>query len=261
MKAICCIAKNEELYINDWIKYHIELGFDRIYIYDNNDIDKPLTKDKIDYLYADKVTIIDYRGLKQVQLKAYQDFFKNECFKYEWCAVIDCDEFISIKDKSLDAYLNQYSDIDIIKLCWRVYTDDNKITDDLSIPVYERFFTTTNNQIYKSCPGFMIKCILNTSRKQKYDWSHSCHRPVEYSFKQILSDGTFIKEMHAYVSEFTDDAIIKHYMTKSLDEFLNQKFNRTDARWNIVEGLSYYFRVNEKTEEKINYLKNKGIEV
>jgi hypothetical protein len=34
--AIVCIAKNEDLYLEEWVNYHLKLGFDRIYIYMNN---------------------------------------------------------------------------------------------------------------------------------------------------------------------------------------------------------------------------------
>ena len=35
--SIVCIAKNEESFINEWIYYHIKLGFSKIIIYDNSD--------------------------------------------------------------------------------------------------------------------------------------------------------------------------------------------------------------------------------
>ena len=31
--ALVCLAKNEDFYIDEWIKYHTKLGFDHIYIY------------------------------------------------------------------------------------------------------------------------------------------------------------------------------------------------------------------------------------
>ena len=38
MKAvICAIAKFEYNYIYEWVEYHLNLGFDKIVIYDNND--------------------------------------------------------------------------------------------------------------------------------------------------------------------------------------------------------------------------------
>lgn len=34
--AICTIVKNENHYIRNWVSYHLRLGFDTIYLYDNN---------------------------------------------------------------------------------------------------------------------------------------------------------------------------------------------------------------------------------
>ena len=31
--GICAIAKNEDGYIDDWIKYHLKLGIDQIYVF------------------------------------------------------------------------------------------------------------------------------------------------------------------------------------------------------------------------------------
>lgn len=35
--AICCVAKDEEPYLKEWIAHHLSLGFQHIYICDNND--------------------------------------------------------------------------------------------------------------------------------------------------------------------------------------------------------------------------------
>ena len=35
--VICCIALDEEAYIDEWIQYHLHIGFSHIYIYDNKD--------------------------------------------------------------------------------------------------------------------------------------------------------------------------------------------------------------------------------
>ena len=48
--AIVAIARLENPYINEWIRYHRGLGFDHIYVYDNScgnevHIDKVLTKE------------------------------------------------------------------------------------------------------------------------------------------------------------------------------------------------------------------------
>ena len=35
--AVCAVARNENAYLLEWIDYHLNLGFDKIFLYDNND--------------------------------------------------------------------------------------------------------------------------------------------------------------------------------------------------------------------------------
>jgi hypothetical protein len=34
--TLVCIVKNEDNYILEWINYHLKLGFDDVFIYENN---------------------------------------------------------------------------------------------------------------------------------------------------------------------------------------------------------------------------------
>ena len=43
--ALVCIAKNEDNYIKEWITYHKKLGFDDIFIYEN-DLDTIIKNDQ-----------------------------------------------------------------------------------------------------------------------------------------------------------------------------------------------------------------------
>lgn len=90
--VICVIALNEEKYIDEWIKYHLALGFSHIYIYDNSE----------NYSLKNKssryVTVIHFPGHTK-QLEAYDLFIITYKNKHKWAAFIDCDEFIILKKK------------------------------------------------------------------------------------------------------------------------------------------------------------------
>ena len=70
--AICAIALQEERYIDEWIRYHLSLGFHNIYVYDNSD-DHSLKNKQ-----SDRVTIIHFPGKslpnKPKQIDAYHAF-------------------------------------------------------------------------------------------------------------------------------------------------------------------------------------------
>ena len=91
--VICVIAKNEEPYIHEWIQYHLKLGFDHIYIYDNGD-HFPLKP--LECMYPGKITVIYYPG-RCLQLRSYFAFNYNYCYQHTWAAFIDVDEFIVLK--------------------------------------------------------------------------------------------------------------------------------------------------------------------
>lgn len=67
--GICACARDEGLYIEDWVRYHLALGFSKIIIYDNNlPGDSSLPEILREHIKAGRVDIIDARGRTAFQL-------------------------------------------------------------------------------------------------------------------------------------------------------------------------------------------------
>lgn len=98
---VCCIAKNEDNYIREFVEYHLGIGFDKIVVGDNNKEEKRDSVPSIlaDYIEDGRVEIVDLIGLDGMQLTFYNDIAAN--YDYEWCAFIDCDEFITFGKKGV----------------------------------------------------------------------------------------------------------------------------------------------------------------
>jgi hypothetical protein len=122
MKAIVCIAKDEPT-IDEWIEYHLNLGFTHIYIYAND-----WKYECYNPYHYPFVTVIDWPG-KVKQLAAYNHFLKN--YLFEWAAFIDVDEYIVVP-AGLDKLLQGNK---AIALPWRIY--GNKESEGRT--VVERF--------------------------------------------------------------------------------------------------------------------------
>ena len=118
--AIFAIARKENLYIRDWVTYHLSIGFDKIYIFDNNFDGEENFNDVIsDFIEKDIVNIINVRNKKCYQNVSYNYAILNLCSKYDWNAFIDIDEFITLKkfkdinettmfnDKFIDIWKNE----------------------------------------------------------------------------------------------------------------------------------------------------------
>ena len=56
-----------------------------------------------------------------------------------------------------------------------------------------------------------------------------------------------------------ESVFLYHYMTKSLSEFVNQKLDRNDAVYNQQIKIDYYWRINKKTPQKLEWLKERGL--
>ena len=65
--ALVCIAKNEDHYIKEWCDYHLKLGFDQIFIYQN---------DWVCELEMKNVTKLTMNGPTK-QIESYNTFIKD----------------------------------------------------------------------------------------------------------------------------------------------------------------------------------------
>ena len=127
--AICVIAKNENLYINEFVDYYKNLGISKIYLYDNNDISGEnfsfILKNDIE---SNFVEIINARGKKKFQVDAYNDCYRNHRNDYSWFLIIDVDEYLYIKNNvSLFNYLNdiKFKNCNNIHINHKMYGDSD----------------------------------------------------------------------------------------------------------------------------------------
>ena len=84
------MGKRENLYTKEFIEYYHSLGFEKIIIFDNNDInDEQFYYILKDYIKNSFVEIIDIRGLKSTQIAAYNYCYKkyNELFDNNYSSI------------------------------------------------------------------------------------------------------------------------------------------------------------------------------
>lgn len=263
--VICAIAKNEHLYINDWVKYHINLGFDHIYVFDNDDLNAQFIGDFIDKDLIDKISFIDVRGMHKqwFQQKCYNKFYQANKDNFSWCAFIDIDEYIVLRDwKNIREMLSDkcFDDFLSIKLRWHMYGDDDVIKRDLSIPPINFFKNYLETSEYKSHGKQITRGALQNAAIH----NHCCFINNAIVGQCTTSGIRCFEENGAFDinHKLSDAAFINHYMTKTLDEFLHQKFGRSDAMFEKrITSLDYFWRINKKTPEKLKYIEEyfKGI--
>lgn len=264
---VCCICKNESKYIEEFIEYHLELGFDKIIIGDNNDVDGERYDEQLkDYIDYGEVEIVDLRGLVAQQLPFYNSIIKN--YKYEWCAFIDCDEFITFakgsKFSNIKDFLNSRYNVFAYGLNWQVYGDNERVYAGNG-DVVDRFKKPMPDDFkfhYNFPENYHIKSLIKLSGDEfVFD-----RTPHNVNFNGYYSpDGSRI-EMSPFNNKIDYNVVyIRHYYTKSLEEWVNKKMKNKHADCKptdlpIYYPIEDYFIYNRVTDAKIKYLKQHGIE-
>jgi len=263
--VICVIAKQENKYIKEFIYYYKILGFNKIFLFDNNDIDgeqfeKLLTK----YIDNNYVEIINFRGFYKPQKLAYKQCYNNNKYHFDWVAFYDVDEFLYlVKHMNIQEFLS----LSIFKKCssilinWKYYGDNNHLFYE-SKPVLERFqipfyFPKKSQNSLQSAAKSIIKRGLNIS------WLHFPH----YLKSQTICrpNGKIIKAPYfPYFSPDYSIAFIKHFTTKSTEEYADRLIrgtvnseNTSSTTYMINRLKLYYFLINKITKSKIDFLEKK----
>lgn len=89
--GICLQARNEAPYLAEWASYHLALGFDRIWVYDND------SEDKIEEAlrpYRDRVELISWPGVPAFPGSVIDCLQRAEAEGIDWLALFDADEFV-----------------------------------------------------------------------------------------------------------------------------------------------------------------------
>ncbi len=90
--SLCLICKDENDYLPEWLDYHILMGVDRFYIYDNESR-VSLRETLKDYIERGWVVVSDIPG-KAMQLYAYDHCLQTFGANTFWLGFIDTDEFL-----------------------------------------------------------------------------------------------------------------------------------------------------------------------
>jgi len=136
--VICALVKDEDRYVDEWIKFNKYLGFDRIHLYDNSEHGSGY----IGYLpqkYGSFVHVYHYPA-DSPQLRAYAHCGARYNHSSVWAAFIDIDEFIVLrKHTSIKHLLHDIVPYGGALSLNRVFFGSNNWTHFEDRPVVERF--------------------------------------------------------------------------------------------------------------------------
>ena len=243
--VIVCIAKKEHDYIEEFVKYHLAIGFKYIYIYDNEDTP---TYEIMLNKYKDNIKVIhlpfnNYN--KGVQYVALDDFISKYLFTTDITHVahIDIDEYIVLKKHTnICDFINEYivGDCQGIGMNWRFFGSSGK-TEKTNEPNTIRFTMCQKNG------NPHIKTLFKKDNFLSFIECHSVNFSSGYtkSTNNSIINGAFNHNINFDIIQ------LNHYKCKTLTEF---KYIRTRQRADIVGDI------NENVEEMFKFFDINEIE-
>ena len=245
--CICTIIKNEHQYLEEWIKYNLDLGIDHIFIFE--DIDSETHKDITDKY--DKVslacvdTILNEKEQKYVRVLKTQHrvsaqdlyFIKGLSYiqsknVYDWCFVIDIDEFITCDSLNV---LEKYASYDAVIMSWKTYGSCGHITRPNDGNVFENYPYKTNGFLTNK-RIFHCKSCYNV-KTFKPSFLGTVHQPTD---KCNWCRTDFSKDREELIF---DNIYIRHYLSKSWQDYVEKRTKR-GYFIGITRTNDFYFNLN-----------------
>lgn len=232
--AICAIIKNEHRYIKEWIDYHLNLGIDEIYLYEDygSDSHKELLKDyKNVFVYSLKDCIPYDFGIQGMilQILLYRSFLKRckEHNLFDWVLFIDIDEYLTFEEGyDLERLESEYKDYPGILLSWKMFNANGHIKrpEGKLIDNYKE----VSNFLKAAEIKYQFKSLVNVkncvgmhNHHQAVGAVHTNGRPSRY-------------ELPVY-----EKAWINHYYTKSWEDF-KEKLSKGNLGNNLVDYDNFF---------------------
>lgn len=218
--AVCAMAKNEGAYFKEWLDWHIRMGVDHFYIYDNESEDNTR---QVLQPYIDK-GIVTYKlwpsnnvRARRCQIAVYDHCINRYRYDAYWIAFIDLDEFIvPMKDADIPHFLKRFERFAAVEINWLVYGSggQRKKTD---APVMERF---KRHSEWLHPVNRHVKSIVQPTKVYNMI---GCHEASRMSGQTADSHGQVVKHNFREREPQHDVIRINHYAVKSYEEFLSKQ--------------------------------------
>lgn len=255
--SLCLIFKNEASFLKEWLDYHLTVGVEHFYLYNNNSDDN---YDEVLKPYVDKglVTFINW-PYDHSQFKAYQHCYENYRNETNWISFLDADEFFVPKyANTLEEWLKTLDKYPAIVIHWRMFGTGGQLKHDYSKNVIEQYYTCWDH-FYP-----LGKCFINTRYDiASFDLWHVHHHtymkypicgikltiPAVNQFGYICPVNINWSGWNNKMSEAT--IFCNHYYTKAWDIY-SAKMKRTDVLFEEAprKKMAQFFKMENECTVK-----------
>lgn len=246
--AVCCIVKNEEKFIKEWICFHIAIGFDTVIIYDNESTDKTAEIIKKLGRIFDVRYFLWGRHDFYYQIDCYKDCIERNKVEFRWLAFLDADEFVvPYGHKNIHGFLKNYEYAACLVVNWAIFgssgfkqSPDGLVTENF---LWRSDVTFYNNRHVKSFinPKKFINCYNAHFFEVSGRTINVQHQNPEWKEKGIISTQPIYTQCQ-----------INHYYCKSRDDYykkIRRGYPDIKTSHFTEEDLNYGFGCVDKNEQ------------
>lgn len=261
---VCPIRQGQE-YIRDYVEYHLNLGFDKIILIDNNETDGPNPMTVLSE-FTDYIEYVDKRGdhsptrQNDNNTEVYQKYWTE----FDWLFFSDDDEYYVLNiDSDIKEFLSNrhFNKVDVIGINWKLMTDNNLVYYE-NIPVFERFTEAAAINLRLKYQNITenshIKSAVRCSRPD-IRFNHP-HFPVaDTTLVSVNGSGSHIPSRSPFCASDYKYIELRHFMYKTAEEFCKNRIGTQryyqNAKYDGVpvdnaHEIENFFRLNKWTQEK-----------
>lgn len=213
--AICAILKDEHQYLKEWIDYHLNIGINQIYLYEDitSQTHINITKN-YDNVYLMSIgDFIDMENCLEKQYDTYNKFIEVYKDIIDYTFFIDIDEFVEFaEDYTIEDLINQCNEWGSVLLPWKHYGACGHV-DNPKTDVVSTYHTPIDIKFPKNLNGckLLSKALVNMKvGRMKHHHYHTHSKPIV----PFDSENLYTK------------CWINHYITKSWEEWCTRLFVR-----------------------------------
>eukprot|EP01082_Thalassiosira_pseudonana_P003319 g3426.t1.1.5e174189 g3426 g3426.t1 contig12:2045619-2048359(-) len=229
--AICLIVSNEEMYLDEWMDYHLGLGFSHIYIYDNTDSSDLghgwlERRPRLD----NKVTVTSYKGQNK-QGSSYQHCAQNYLInRHRWVGFFDADEYLVLKKHSnVVSFLLEYCTRGAISLSWQLHSWNDRLQYSPD-PVTKRFQGMHGIDQH-------VKTISSVDAINLTATHHPHYAFLKEGYTQLDTNGNEISPRWQNLRFPSDVGVFFHHHCKSWKEYVAKRMRgRATMSGNALEA-------------------------
>lgn len=230
--SLCAIARDEDIYMDEFICYYKLMGVEKFYIYDNGSkipMSQTLAK------YGNLVHVMDFPGAA-LQMPSYTHCINSTKKDTEWLLVVDCDEFVVPKEKNtIPEILCDYEQPHIggLGINWKIFGSNNHMTkpNGLVIENYTKCMTKSNNH------SNHIKTCLRPSRTMQ---AGGDPHGFTYAPGYTCVSENYLPFVGPFTNHSSNKIGINHYCLKSFEEYKINKLARPRADTTLYPGKTMY---------------------